>query len=146
MLVRHNGNLRWEGVSLLAYKEEEGSSFKDITRQILFEGAGDIPCQLRYFEIAPGGHSTLEHHEHLHLVVIARGEGHVLIGGEIHGVRENDVVEIPSHAWHQFRATSDKPLGFYCIVNTERDRPVRPSEEDLKSLRRKPEIAAFIRS
>lgn len=145
MLVRNNGNFRWENIPLLAYKED-GNCFKDITRQILFEGAADIPCQLRYFEVASGGHSTLEHHEHLHLVVIARGEGHVLIGEKIHSVREHDVMMIPSHTWHQFRATSDKPLGFYCIVNTERDRPVRPNEDDLKSLCRKPEIAAFIRS
>lgn len=145
MLVRHNGVFRWENVPLLAYKEE-GNCFKNITRQILFEGAADIPCQLRYFEIASGGHSTLEHHGHLHLVVIARGEGHVLIGEEIHGVREHDVMAIPAHAWHQFRATSDNPLGFYCIVNVERDRPIRPNEDDLKSLCSKPEIAAFIRS
>jgi quercetin dioxygenase-like cupin family protein len=145
MLVHHKGNFRWEDIPLLAYKEER-NCFKDITRQTLFEGSGDIPCQLRYFEIASGGHSTLEHHEHLHLVVIVRGEGHVLIGEDIHSIRENDVMAIPAHAWHQFRATSEKPLGFYCIVNVERDRPTRPNQDDLKSLCRKPEIAAFIRS
>lgn len=146
MFVHNNGDFRWENISVLAYKEEDGSSFKDITRQILFEGAADISCQLRYFEIASGGHSTLEHHEHLHLVIIARGEGRVLIGDKVHNVREHDVMMIPAHTWHQFRATSDKPLGFYCIVNVERDRPVRSNEDDLKSLCEKPEIAEFIRS
>ena len=32
-----------------------------------------LACELRYFEIAPGGHSTLERHDHLHSVMIIRG-------------------------------------------------------------------------
>lgn len=145
MLFRHIGNFRWENVPLLAYKNE-GSHFKDISRQVLFEGLADVSCQLRYFEIAPGGHSTLEHHQHIHLVVILRGEGEVLIGDTIHHTRENDVLVIPSQTWHQFRATTGNPFGFLCIVNTDRDRPTRPSEKDLQLLRQKPDVSAFIRS
>ncbi len=145
MLVRHTGDFRWENVPLLAYKEE-GSHFKNISRQVLCEGLADLSCQLRYFEILPGGHSTLEHHHHVHLVVILRGDGDVLIGDEIYHARENDVLVIPPQTWHQFRATADYPLGFLCIVNTERDRPTRPSEADLELLRQNPEVASFIRS
>lgn len=145
MLFRHIGNFRWDNVPLLAYKEE-GSHFKDISRQVLFEGLADVSCQLRYFEIAPGGYSTLEHHQHVHLVVILRGEGDVLIGEEIQHVREHDILVIPSATWHQFRATSVNAFGFLCMVNTYRDRPTRPSGDDLQLLRQQPEIAAFIRS
>jgi hypothetical protein len=66
---RHDGNFHWDGVDVLAYKQDGAAPFKDVTRQVLFDGAG-IPGQLRYFEVAPGGYSTLERHEHMHAVVI----------------------------------------------------------------------------
>ena len=48
--------------------------------------------------------------------------------------------------WHQFRAADDEPLGFLCLVNTDRDRPALPTEADLADLRRDPTVAAFIRA
>ena len=55
-------NFKWDGVDTLVYKQD-GSPFKDVTRQVLYDGAYDIPCQFRYFECLPGGYSTLEYHE-----------------------------------------------------------------------------------
>lgn len=144
MLIRYNGDYKWEDINVLAYKEQ-GNCFKDITRQVLFNGAAELPCQLRYFEVAPGGHSTLERHQHVHFVVIFRGEGDVLLGDQIYHVQEKDIIEIPSFAWHQFRATCNVPLGFLCLVNIERDKPILPTEDDLKSLEQDPKISAFIR-
>ena len=37
--------------------------------------------------------------------------------------------------WHQFRATTNEPLGFLCMVNATRDKPQLPSPEDLAKLR-----------
>jgi len=34
----------------------------------------------RYFEIQPGGYSTLERHQHPHAVVVIRGRGRVMLG------------------------------------------------------------------
>ncbi|MDD4599922.1 hypothetical protein SDC9_15115 [bioreactor metagenome] len=144
MLIRHTGNYNWDDVPVLVYKEQ-GICFKDITRQVLLTGDSELPCQLRYFEVAPGGHSTLEHHQHVHFVVIFRGEGDVLLGDRIYHVQEKDVIEIPAHIWHQFKATANVPLGFLCLVNTERDKPILPTEDDLKLLQKDPAIAAFIR-
>lgn len=145
MLIQHLGNYRWEDVPVLSYKEE-GTHFKNITRQILSEGLADIPCQLRYFEIASNGYSTLEHHQHAHLVIILRGAGKALLGKNICPVQEKDVMTIPAHTWHQFRATEGIPLGFLCLVNIDRDKAILPTENDLELLRRDPDIAAFIRS
>ena len=145
MLIKHLENYQWEGIPILAYKNE-GSHYNSITRQILCEGLADVPCQLRYFEIAPEGHSTLEHHQHAHLVIIFRGAGEVLLGHKICPVQEKDVITIPAHTWHQFRATKASSLGFLCLVNVERDSPILPSEDDLKLLGQDPAIAAFIRS
>ena len=51
-------NFRWDDVSLLAYKEEGSAPFKSITRQVLFQDS-ELKCELRYFEVAAGGYSTL---------------------------------------------------------------------------------------
>ena len=144
MVIRHEGGGKWEAVPILAYKENSGI-FKDVTRQVLFDGDARLPCQLRYFEIAPGGHSTLERHEHVHLVVILRGQGRVLIGSRVHSIDEKDVITITSNTWHQFRATAGVPLGFLCLVNSTRDRPVLPNADDLREMQGAPEVADFLR-
>ncbi|NPV92653.1 MAG: cupin domain-containing protein [Firmicutes bacterium] len=143
-VIRHLDPRRWEGVSVLDYKEE-GQHFQSITRQVLFDGETDFPCQVRYFEIDEGGHSTLERHQHVHVVMIIRGRGRVLLNDRVEEVKEFDLVTIPPQNWHQFRATEGTPLGFLCLVNVERDRPVLPGEEDLEMLRADPDIAGFIR-
>ncbi len=145
MYIKYLDNCQWENIALLPYKDGD-THYKSITKQILFEGLEDIPCQLRYFEIAPEGYSTLEHHQHAHLVIILSGEGEVLLGDRVFPVRGKDIITIPAHTWHQFRATKGHPLGFLCLVNVERDKPVLPAEDDLALLRRDPVIAAFIRS
>ncbi len=70
---------RWDGVSLMPYKEDGAAPFKSVTRQVLFHDA-DLKCELRYFEVAPGGHSTLERHEHVHVGMILRGVSEVWRG------------------------------------------------------------------
>ena len=135
---------RWEGSDLLKYKEE-GSHFKTITRQILFDGREDFPMQMRYFEIAPGGHSTLERHEHVHVVMVIRGEGEALVGRRVHQLKRFDVVVIEPETWHQFRATRNTEFGFLCMVKMERDRPHLPDEQEKKKLLENPEIAHFVR-
>lgn len=144
MLIKHLENYDWENIPILEYKED-GTHFKSITRRVLCEGLADVPCQLRYFEIEPYGYSTLEHHQHAHLVIIFRGEGEALLGDKIYPVQEKDVITIPAQTWHQFRATKGKAFGFLCLVNIDRDRPLRPTEEDLKLLCQNPQVASFIR-
>ena len=144
MTVRRFNAFGWENVPVLSYKE--GGPYKDVTRQILFEGAESLPVQWRYFEVQPGGHSTLERHAHIHWVLILRGRGACLVGDEITDIAEHDLVEIQPMEWHQFRAVEDAPLGFLCLVAAERDRPQLPSEDDLTALRQNAKIAEFIRS
>ena len=143
-VIKCKGGFDWEGVPVLAYKED-GTHFKSITRRILFKGADELPSEVRYFEIAPGGHSTLERHEHLHVVIIQRGRGEILLGNQIHEVNPFDVIEIPSNTWHQFRATRNEPFGFLCIVNINRDRPHRPDASEAENLKKDPAISTFIR-
>ncbi len=134
----------WESVPVLNYKET-GDTFKSITRRVLFQGAEKLPTQWRYFEIAPGGHSTLERHDHLHEVMILRGRGKALVGREIYDLNPFDIVHIDSMTWHQFRATAGEPFGFLCLVNIERDKPQLPNDATIKELRANADVAAFIR-
>ncbi len=138
-----DGGFRWDGVELLAYKEEGRAPFKAITRQVLFQRP-EIGCELRYFEMQPGGHSTLERHGHVHAVMIFRGRGTCLVGDEVREVAAPDLVFIPPMTWHQFRATAGEAFGFLCMVNAERDKPQLPGEEELRELRGKPAVAAFL--
>lgn len=135
---------RWEAVPLKVYKED-GTHFKGITRQTLFSGEGDQPCELRYFEIEPGGHSTFEQHLHTHAVLILRGRGRTLVGDHICDVEAFDLVHVPPRTWHQFRADRDEALGFLCQVPCERDRPVRPDDHERAGLLANPVIAEFAR-
>jgi mannose-6-phosphate isomerase-like protein (cupin superfamily) len=135
---------RWEGVEELPYKEDSRALFKSITRQVLFSDPA-LTGELRYFEMAPGGFSTLERHEHMHAVLILRGRGHCLVGDEVKAIETRDLVTVPAMTWHQFRATRGEPLGFLCMVNAARDKPQLPSPEDLAKLERNPEVAAFLR-
>ena len=135
---------RWEGVEELPYKEDSRALFKSITRQVLFADP-QLDGELRYFEMAPGGFSTLERHEHMHAVLILRGRGHCLVGEEVRAIETRDLVTVPAMTWHQFRATRGEPLGFLCMVNAARDKPQLPSPEDLAKLERNAKIAAFLR-
>jgi len=135
----------WDEVPVLAYKQEGAAPFSDVTRQVLYEHAA-LGCQLRYFEVAPGGHSTLERHEHVHAVMVLKGRGRALVGGQVFAVELHDLVEVPALAWHQFRADTDEPLGFLCMVNAVRDRPQLPDAETMGELCADPAVAAFIRT
>jgi mannose-6-phosphate isomerase-like protein (cupin superfamily) len=135
--------MRWREVEVLEYKREHGASFREVTRQVLFDDPL-LSCQLRYFEVAPGGHTTLERHEHAHAVLIEYGRGSCLVGDRVYDVAEHDLVHVPSLTWHQFRAEKNEPLGFLCMVNAVRDRPQLPTVDDLRRLREDPAVAEFI--
>jgi quercetin dioxygenase-like cupin family protein len=142
--IRRFKSFRWEETDLLAYKEEGSAPFKAITRQTLFRDPA-LKCELRYFEMAPGGYSTLERHQHMHAVLILRGRGEVLVGYKVTKIDTNDLVTIEPWTWHQFRAAPDAPLGFLCMVNAERDKPSLPTAEERKALEADLKIAAFLK-
>lgn len=124
-VIRNEGGLRWAGVVPEDYKSTT-ESWKGITRRELIGKRGESPAfHLRYFEIEPGGHSTLEKHHHEHAVLVLRGRGEVQFGCYIYPVGFGDVVYVGPDDPHQFRnpEDADEPFGFACIVNAERDRP-----------------------
>src|SRR6516164_8026718 len=141
---RAHDDYRWDAVAELPYKEDDRALFRAITRQVLFSDTA-LASELRYFEVAPGGFSTLERHEHMHAVLILRGRGHCLVGRDVKALATRDLVTVPPMTWHQFRATCGEPLGFLCMVDAQRDKPQLPSEAELAELEADPAIAAFLR-
>ena len=138
---------RWQGVEEHVYKaENEFASFKEVTRRKLFIDPDKSGIELRYFEVAPGGHTTLEKHDHIHLVVPIRGSGSCLVDDKVFNLEINNVIHVPSWSWHQFRASNEETLGFLCLVTCERDRPTLPTKEDLEALKKNPIVAEFIRA
>ena len=122
---------RWQGVEVRAYKAEPAPC-KDVTRQTLLgERPGEEPLQFvtRYFEVQPGGYSTLELHQHPHAVIVLRGAGQVVLDAERTAIAPYDCVYVAPDTAHQFRATGDEPLGFLCVVDRVRDRPRVIKEE-----------------
>ena len=134
---------RWQGVDLRAYKDEASAPFRGVTRQVLASSA-DLKGELRYFEVAPGGWTTLERHSHVHAVTILRGAGQALVGHEVIDIGPLDLVTVPAWAWHQFRAAPDQPLGFLCMVDATRDRPQLPNAEERAALEAIPDVARFL--
>jgi ribulose-bisphosphate carboxylase large chain len=124
-VIRHSGDFTWRDIPLEPYKATT-EFWQGITRRELSGKRGESQnFHVRYFEIAPGGYSTLEKHEHEHVVIPIRGEGVVQFGCYTYEVHMGDVVYIAPLDPHQFRNpdTNDEPFGFLCIVNAERDAP-----------------------
>jgi quercetin dioxygenase-like cupin family protein len=135
LVRKHSGDFRWQQVDVLRYKQEGAAPFKDVTRQVLFEGK-ELPAQLRYFEVAPGGYTTLERHNHVHAVMVIRGKGQCLVGDKAYDIGMHDLVNVPPMTWHQFHAARDEPLGFLCLVAADRDRPQLPADHDVAAITR----------
>lgn len=140
---RVTGPGRWDQVDVMAYKQGDAAPFRSVSRQVLFADPR-LGCEWRYFEVAEGGYSTLERHEHVHAVMVQQGRGQCLVDRTISDVAVGDLVFIPPMTWHQFRANAGDLLGFLCLVNAERDRPQLPGPDDLAALRQDAAVAQFI--
>jgi quercetin dioxygenase-like cupin family protein len=143
-LVRtFHSDYQWDGVVRQPYKQDGTAPFRDISRQVLFDEP-DMGCELRYFEMDTGGHSTLERHEHAHAVMILRGRGTCLLGDAVRPVKTFDLISIPAWTWHQLRADAGEPMGFLCMVNQQRDRPQLPTAEQLAAMKANVAVAKFL--
>lgn len=124
-VIRNAGGLRWIGVGAVAYKATT-EIWKGISRRELVGKRGESAgFHVRYFEIEPGGYSTLEKHRHEHVVIPLRGEGEARLGCYLFRVSFGDVVYVAPEDPHQFLCPEEaaEPFGFLCIVDARRDPP-----------------------
>jgi ribulose-bisphosphate carboxylase large chain len=131
-LFRHLGNFEWSHIQPMDYKSDDGS-FKGVSRRVFVGERGESPLfHTRYFEVAAGGYTTLEQHQHEHVVIVLRGEGVALVGARRLKLAFGDVLYVAPDDIHQLSNSGSEPFGFLCIVNAQRDRP-RPVNPDWSS-------------
>ena len=123
-LFRHLGEFQWNHIERKVYKSED-QSWAGVARQVFTGETGESPqFHVRYFEIEKNGYSTLEHHQHEHVVVVMRGRGHAIVGEKRVELAFGDVLYVAPNDVHQLSNSQEEPFGFLCVVNAERDRPV----------------------
>ena len=130
-VLKHRPEFEWSGRPSSAYKDA-----RDLAAALAFRGVRRVELvgkfgersrtDLRYFEIEPGGYSSLEKHVHTHVVIGARGRGVLVLGSRRETLTPMDVACIGPLEAHQLRNESSEPFGFFCIVDHDRDRPMAP--------------------
>ena len=125
-VIRHTG-VGWEGIEPRAYRDGDGPFLGVIRHTLLGDRSSeldrDLSFELRYFELEPGGYSSLERHQHPHAVLVLRGRGAVRLADARAPIAPMDVVYVAPGDVHRFEASEDEPLGFLCVVDRARDRP-----------------------
>ena len=140
---------RWAGVEEQAYKfslgDDRGMGWKDVTRHTIGHPA-DLSAgfELRYFELEPGGYSSVEKHAHVHLVVAVRGVGRALVGEAVVDLAPLDALYVPSLTPHRWLNEGDDPFGFLCTVDADRDPPQPLDDAEWEALRANPVTAPYV--
>jgi quercetin dioxygenase-like cupin family protein len=113
----------WKGARVEKYKTD-GNDWSDIIRQVLIgPERTSAKFHVRYFELGPGGFSSHETHNHVHVVIGARGKGKARLNNRDREIKLLDVLYVSPDTPHRFYNPYDEPFGFFCIVNAKRDRP-----------------------
>jgi len=109
-----NGPYRWEGVDSLPLQID---GIEGAVKNILIGDKEGAPhFIMRYFELAPGGHSRLEQHAHEHEVIVLRGKGVVQMGEKRHAIAPFDTIYVEGNELHQFTNPYEEPFGFICVI------------------------------
>ena len=120
----------WDGRESVVYKKVDNIPFKGVRRVELIGKQGESTnFDLRYFEIEQEGFTSLEKHQHTHVILVARGQGEVLIGDKVYTAKINDILYIKPMTAHQLKNNGQEPFGFYCIVDHQRDHPISVSND-----------------
>lgn len=123
-IIRYKEGFRWRSIKTDKYKEDI-DSWASVIRMCLIGDYGEsVKFSLRYFEILPNGYTSLEKHNHEHVVICVRGAGEVSLGKKIYKIGYLDTVYISPDTIHQFLNPFDEPFGFFCIVDKVRDKPI----------------------
>lgn len=111
----------WDGVSKESYPNDRARQVSK--RDLIDAGDGSKNFGIRYFEIAPGGHTSLDEHAHDHGIVVVRGRGTVLLGDKKHDIGFGDAIYISPYEKHQFQNDFDEPLGILCVIPPKEKNP-----------------------
>ncbi len=122
-LYRETAPGRWKGVAIEKYKEIPSNFKKVIREEIVGKNGEKTKFHLRYFELEKGGYTSLEKHQHEHVVIVLYGEGEAIVGNKKFSLTPKDILYIGPWQLHRFINIGETPFGFLCIVDAERDKP-----------------------
>lgn len=143
--VIKSDHFTWQDIEKKEYKTDT-ALFKDVHRySLLGDEIPELNLHTRYFEVQTGGYSSLEMHRHPHSVVIIRGSGSVVLNNSVSAIGLHDVIYVAPNTIHQFHADNNEPLGFLCMVDRYRDKPVVPDDEQIRKLISSDEVLKKIR-
>lgn len=140
---------RWDGIEEQAYKfslgDQRGMGWRGVLRFTITDPAA-VPAsvELRYFELAPGGYSSLEKHAHAHIIVAIRGRGRALVGDSVCELTPFDAVYVAPLTPHRWINEGNEPFGFLCPVDADRDPPQPVSNEEWERLGGNPVTAPYL--
>jgi quercetin dioxygenase-like cupin family protein len=146
-VIKCTGNYSWNNIPKKVYKDNL-DCYEGVHRySLLGEESNEhaLNFHTRYFEVSPGGYTSLEQHRHPHSVIVIRGKGSIVLGNEIYDLALHDVVYVAPETMHQFHADKNEPLGFICIVDRYRDKPQLPSDEQVASVITSGKVGGIIR-
>ena len=136
----------WDTVCLIDYKSTtKPATFQNVKRQNIVSATDEVSFDVRYFECGKEGYTTLEKHQHTHIVFILRGCGKVIIDKNVYDAKPFDCFIISGWKPHQLINMSDIPFGFLCTVNCERDKYQLLSEKEVEDLRKNRQVDECIR-
>ena len=140
----------WSGIEPVGYRagrlDEPGQGYRGVTKHVISGDRGEpSKFEVRYFEVAPGGYTRLEKHQHVHSVTIIRGRGYAVVGDDLHPLAAFDHIYVGPMTMHQFVNDADEPFGFICVVDAERDKPQPATEAEFTSLSRALAVSGKIR-
>lgn len=136
----------WDTVAKIAYKQKDGNqTFYQVERQNIISSDDGVEFDVRYFECGSGGYTTLEKHQHTHIVMIARGLGRVIVGQHVYDAGPFDYFIIPEWHPHQLINIGEEPFGFFCTVNARRDKFTLLAREETEKLKQNKGIKDIIK-
>ncbi|MCG3148958.1 MAG: hypothetical protein PCFJNLEI_02410 [Verrucomicrobiae bacterium] len=77
---------------------------------------GEMSMAMRFFEVAPGGHTPLHQHGYEHEILIMEGAGTVWRAGQELPLQAGDVLYIPADEKHQFKNAGQQAFKFMCLI------------------------------
>jgi len=85
-------------------------------RYLVTEKQGAKNFAMRFFEFAPGGHTSYHTHPWEHEIFVKKGYGILISEDKKHTVKQGDVIFIPSGEPHQFINESNETLELICLI------------------------------
>lgn len=126
VMRRFKHGFRWSATTVEPYRlgADAAGEFRGAARQVLVGKHGErVKFHVRYFELQPGGFTSLERHHHCHVVIAATGRGRVRVARRRYWMKPFDTIYIGPNRPHQLHAAGRERFGFFCIVDARRDRP-----------------------